>query len=261
MSNRDKLRVTKEDLDNQLKTPWYANIYLTPTKEDNEMSEDRKPREPMRNDETVATYRVEATKAAKELGYDDKCLEEIKHAETKDAIANAVARGRHRLVKEEELLASCRRNIGVEKPTSDINNIIRKENEDMNTEKTFVPAGFGVDPGHIDRYQDTYIHSGADGNPVYLDERRQLDILQAECAELIKAVSKAQRMMDHSKGRPLVGRRKKDFCLRWHYARANLVEELAHVAISSSIVARILHVSQDEIDTEVKRKDNKLPKA
>ncbi len=54
------------------------------------------------NEESVVTYRDEAMRAAKDLGYDKQCLEEIRLAETKDAIANAVTRGRHRQEEEEQ---------------------------------------------------------------------------------------------------------------------------------------------------------------
>lgn len=47
-------------------------------------------------EESVVTYRDEALRAAKDLGYDKRCIQEIRMAETKDAIANAVSRGRHR---------------------------------------------------------------------------------------------------------------------------------------------------------------------
>lgn len=52
-------------------------------------------------EESVIIYRDEATRAAKDLGYDKQCLEEVRLAETKDAISSAVTRGRHRQEEEE----------------------------------------------------------------------------------------------------------------------------------------------------------------
>ena len=62
----------------------------------------------------------------------------------------------------------------------------------------------------------------------------QLDILQEECAELIKACSKVKRG-------------KAD-------ALDNLKEELAHVAISSGVVANILGITEADIQEEVDKK-------
>jgi NTP pyrophosphatase (non-canonical NTP hydrolase) len=65
----------------------------------------------------------------------------------------------------------------------------------------------------------------------------QLDILQEECAELIKACSKVKRGKDNS--------------------LENLKEELAHVAISSAVVANILGITQEDIQKEVDKKADK----
>ena len=65
----------------------------------------------------------------------------------------------------------------------------------------------------------------------------QLDILQEECAELIKACSKVKRG-------------KVD-------ALDNLKEELAHVAISSGVVAIILGITNEDIQKEVNKKADK----
>ena len=75
----------------------------------------------------------------------------------------------------------------------------------------------------------------------HFESEGQLDILQEECAELaieclalIKACSKVKRG-------------KAD-------ALDNLKEELAHVAISSAVVANILGITQEDIQEEVDKK-------
>lgn len=65
----------------------------------------------------------------------------------------------------------------------------------------------------------------------------QTDILQEECAELIQACSKAKR------GYP-------DF-------KERLIEEIAHVLVSSSVVARIYAINEDDIVNEINKKADK----
>ena len=75
------------------------------------------------------------------------------------------------------------------------------------------------------------------------DEMRQIDILQKECAELIKALSKYKRCVGH-------------------YTQVdpidNVIEELTHVAISSEIVARLLCIKPEDIQKEVEHKAMKF---
>lgn len=71
----------------------------------------------------------------------------------------------------------------------------------------------------------------------YFGSEGQLDILQEECAELIKACSKLKR------GKP--------------DALDNLKEELSHVAISSAVVSNILGITKEDIQKEVDKKANK----
>lgn len=65
----------------------------------------------------------------------------------------------------------------------------------------------------------------------------QTDILQEECAELIQACSKAKRGYPDSKER--------------------LIEEIAHVLVSSSVVARIYDINEDDIVNEINKKADK----
>lgn len=65
----------------------------------------------------------------------------------------------------------------------------------------------------------------------------QTDILQEECAELIQACSKAKR------GYP-------DF-------KERLIEEIAHVLVSSLVVARIYDINEDDIVNEINKKADK----
>jgi len=65
----------------------------------------------------------------------------------------------------------------------------------------------------------------------------QIDILQEECAELIKACSKVKR------GKP--------------EALANLKEELAHVAMSSAMIANIYGITTEDINVETRKKADK----
>lgn len=65
----------------------------------------------------------------------------------------------------------------------------------------------------------------------------QLDILEEECAELIQACSKTKRSYPDSKKR--------------------LTEELAHVIISSAVVARIYDIDESDILREINKKADK----
>lgn len=65
----------------------------------------------------------------------------------------------------------------------------------------------------------------------------QIDILQEECAELIKACSKLKRSC--SKNEMLVN---------------DLKEEMTHVLISSAMVAKIYGISEDDVALEVLKK-------
>ena len=65
----------------------------------------------------------------------------------------------------------------------------------------------------------------------------QLDIPEEECAELIQACSKAKRGYPDSKKR--------------------LTEELAHVLISSAVVARIYDIDESDILKEINKKAEK----
>jgi NTP pyrophosphatase (non-canonical NTP hydrolase) len=84
------------------------------------------------------------------------------------------------------------------------------------------------------------------GIPTYLIDKcnslvtqeDQLDILQEECAELIQACSKVLRDKSNS--------------------FASLKEEMAHVLMSSAMVANILGITQEDIDLEVEKKTNKF---
>ena len=73
----------------------------------------------------------------------------------------------------------------------------------------------------------------------HFDENEQLDILEEECAELIKACSKFKRAQGHyTIVDPL----------------DNLIEELAHVAISSAVIAKLYGIKQEDIEAEVNKK-------
>lgn len=65
----------------------------------------------------------------------------------------------------------------------------------------------------------------------------QVDILEEECAELIQACSKAKR------GYP--------------DTRKRLTEEIAHVLISSAVVARIYDIDSSDILDEINKKADK----
>lgn len=260
------MSISKESVDDAVKTPWYRNIFDGSEEkmlENKPEPAKRKSRSPMWNDETLGTYRVEAIQAAKELGYDQQCLDEVKNADSMNAISIAMTHGRHRLVKREEE-AITNRNKQMENNVlyalSKLSNELKEATNAMkkftyaqtnSEEKEFVPASFGVDEGHIDRYYEQCLNNDTEG--------RQLDILQEECAELIKAVAKVKRMQELSrKDDKYIN--SKEIVEQWYEACANLAEEMAHVAISSAVVSRVLGVSQEEIDAVVKRKDELPPK-
>lgn len=70
----------------------------------------------------------------------------------------------------------------------------------------------------------------------------QMDILQEECAELIKALSKYKRE-NYSKSN--------------EETRSNLIEEMSHVLISIDVVSSILEISVSEIQDEITKKCKK----
>lgn len=86
-----------------------------------------------------------------------------------------------------------------------------------------------IPEGHVDQYIEMF-----GKNPL-----EQMDILQEECAELIKALSKYKRSLRHyTVANPI----------------DNVIEEMTHVAISSEIVARLLQITPEDIQKEVNRK-------
>lgn len=85
---------------------------------------------------------------------------------------------------------------------------------------------------HIDQYLEMF-GGGID----------QLDILQEECAELIKAISKYKRGLGHFTINDPI---------------ENVIEEITHVAISSNIAIRILDIKQEDIDKEINKKATKF---
>ena len=76
----------------------------------------------------------------------------------------------------------------------------------------------------------------------------QIDILQEECAELIKALSKYKRddypnnLTDFSKTIE---------------TRQNVIEEISHVLISIDVVSYILEISEFEVQAEINKKVEK----
>lgn len=90
-----------------------------------------------------------------------------------------------------------------------------------------------IPENHIDQYVEIF------GK----DTIKQMDILQEECAELIKALSKYKRSLGHyTVANPI----------------DNIIEEITHVAISSEIVARLLSITQDDIQKEINKKATKF---
>ena len=74
------------------------------------------------------------------------------------------------------------------------------------------------------------------------DAKIQMDILEEECSELIKACSKLKRnnMFDSK---------------NYKERRENLIEEMAHVYISSLIVARLCGIDKEDILAEIDKKN------
>lgn len=91
-----------------------------------------------------------------------------------------------------------------------------------------------------DEHVDQYIK-------IFKNKDVQLDILQEECSELIKAISKYKRSIMS----PGVGNCVKE-------PLDGIIEELTHVAISSEIVARILDITEEDIQKEVDKKAEKF---
>ena len=91
-----------------------------------------------------------------------------------------------------------------------------------------------------DEHVDQYIK-------LFKDKDLQLDILQEECSELIKAISKYKRSLK----RPGVGNYVENLI-------NGVIEEMTHVAISSEIVAKILGITEDDIQAEVNKKAEKF---
>lgn len=90
-----------------------------------------------------------------------------------------------------------------------------------------------IPESHIDQYVEIF------GK----DTIKQMDILQEECAELIKAISKYKRSLGHYTAVDPID---------------NVIEEITHVAISSEIVARLLSITPDDIQKEVNKKATKF---
>lgn len=86
---------------------------------------------------------------------------------------------------------------------------------------------------HIDQYVEIFGKNTLD----------QMDILQEECAELIKAISKYKRSLGHYTAVDPID---------------NVIEEITHVAISSEIVARLLSITPDDIQKEINKKATKF---
>lgn len=74
------------------------------------------------------------------------------------------------------------------------------------------------------------------------DPEDQLDILEEECAELIKACSKCKRAGEKPEA---------------IQARKNLIEEMSHVLISSAVVAQIYSIETADIIDEINKKADK----
>ena len=91
-----------------------------------------------------------------------------------------------------------------------------------------------------DEHVDQYIK-------LFKDKDIQLDILQEECSELIKEISKYKRSLKS----PGVGN-----CVE--NPIDGIIEEMAHVAISSEIVAKILGITKDDIQAEINKKAEKF---
>lgn len=90
-----------------------------------------------------------------------------------------------------------------------------------------------IPESHIDQYVEIF------GKDVI----KQMDILQEECAELIKALSKYKRSLGHYTTVDPID---------------NIIEEVTHVAISSEIVARLISITPEDIQNEINKKATKF---
>lgn len=90
-----------------------------------------------------------------------------------------------------------------------------------------------IPESHIDQYVEIF------GKDVL----KHMDILQEECAELIKALSKYKRSLGHYTAIDPID---------------NIIEEITHVAISSEIVVRLLSITQNDIQKEINKKATKF---
>lgn len=99
------------------------------------------------------------------------------------------------------------------------------------------------EPEEKARFQDTNMFGVPDDFVNQRIERfgteDQIDILQEECAELIQACSKLKREIGHFTTVDPID---------------NLKEELAHVAISSAVVSKILDIKNEDIENEIHKK-------
>ena len=82
-----------------------------------------------------------------------------------------------------------------------------------------------IPDSHIDQYYEMF----------GTDTFKQIDILQEECAELIKALSKYKRSFGYS------------------LEYLDLVK-VTHVAISSEIVAKVLSITEEDINQEIDKR-------
>lgn len=78
----------------------------------------------------------------------------------------------------------------------------------------------------------------------YQFQLSQLQVCEEECSELIKAISKYVRS---TQGMTNISREE---------ARAMIVEELTHVAVCLHMLQKMFDVSQDEINEQVKIKED-----
>lgn len=113
----------------------------------------------------------------------------------------------------------------------------------MNKEKKFIPASFGVDSGHIDRYYESCL--GRD------PQQKPLDILQTECAKLVLIADKAKYLKELFVKADGFFINAKDVVDRWHETRATLADEMAHVPILLAVVSRVYGITQEEIDANI----------
>lgn len=74
------------------------------------------------------------------------------------------------------------------------------------------------------------------------DPDEQSDILQEECAELIKAISKCKRAKDK---------------IEYKKGLDNMTEEISHVLISISVICRLFPIDKSDILFEINKKCKK----